>query len=1279
MGVIKNWNTVYPVAIDDLVTNFPVLVDATDEVIASHSNELAKAVVALETEQQAIVTTVSGLGNVQALYNSVSQTTTLRSINFTGSGVAVTTVGNDITVTVSTSTTDRYSDTIIVGNSAAGDTTATCHYLETGTGAALVSALTAAGALSPPGNVFIRRGTYTTTAQTTMINVPAGVHVSGAGVGATVITGRSAGDIGIFSVKAGASLSNLSVTAPTPSAGATCPNYLVELLNNTTLKNVVINVAAGTNSPLTFVTGYYAAGIPDGITIEDVRINITGSSIPAAYIDPIDIGDSSGATYTNPTKPVSIKNVVVDVSGANKASVAAAMSLYSLGVSVDSCKAVGCSLLSFSPSGTLNTATVAGPSIRNSISDMTGRPAGTHYGVSLQPTCYNGTVIGTVIDGITVLGSTSSAAGSKAVLFNVVPTTSPVTFKGNTISNVSSYFSTAGAGGIDIEAQAGATISSTKVSNCAVTGDSLISCAATGYVSDTDIINNAGRNFSITGTSANVTGLSLVTPRFTGTVTTNEATRRVVGKYTVATTANLPNVSGSPTQTSYLSVGDEAYVTGSASTYVCTNATVGSAVWSGGVTTGAPIYGTNIFFSPSNPSPAQGVITTWDGLQAALTAAGQWVQKRVHVDGQYVSYTITVPSGITHVWDMTEFLGDDSTLSFAQGCSISSFWGVGFTRLFLTCQATSGSSPFTSYVSGYASLPVFLREGSSINTSGGGILPLFFAGASVDSFIFTLFDGTYILEGGSVCIRLTGGSAIFECMGDASISSSAIASANAGSAVTIYAGIGYGTRIGSSAFTSTFHPAWTLGTVTFNKRTSASMLTVTPTGNITSTEAQSALAELDTKKAAISGGQLGGTAASPDVRGIRETSGPTLLTFGSITDGQTLVRSGSTVVGAPSAVPTSFYFIPGSVSPPSGAYTSWSALMAAIGTLRLVLPTAKVTVTVDGSAVGGVVDVPSGTYDWTNIEFVGAAFETLNFKAGASVTQFNQVTFRYLQLQTDATAGSPAFVTSAVYTWSIYFYAAAAFDLGAGYIPLFRSASSTGGLLLHFYDGGCLYQSGGTASAVADATGGTIYVNIFDSGYVESRTIASTNPASAAWFSLLSPAAMDPGSSNWLDSHPLWTSGTITTTISSAAKYVRSATSGVLTATDVQAALVQIAARLAKTTSAGSYVATIQTVSTATATVGADVDLVLVTYTGGTCALTFPTSTTFPVGRSCIVQKANTSSNGITVQGGGSDQVNDGTAGAAMLLPNSATPSSTTTTDQAYLVQRVGSTSIRVS
>lgn len=45
------------------------------------------------------------------------------------------------------------------------------------------------------------------------------------------------------------------------------------------------------------------------------------------------------------------------------------------------------------------------------------------------------------------------------------------------------------------------------------------------------------------------------------------------------------------------------------------------------------------------------------------------------------------------------------------------------------------------------------------------------------------------------------------------------------------------------------------------------------------------------------GGQLGGTWASPDVRGIRETFTPTLLTFGIISDGGYLRRVGTSVTG----------------------------------------------------------------------------------------------------------------------------------------------------------------------------------------------------------------------------------------------------------------------------------------------------------------------------------------------------------------------------------------------
>lgn len=45
-------------------------------------------------------------------------------------------------------------------------------------------------------------------------------------------------------------------------------------------------------------------------------------------------------------------------------------------------------------------------------------------------------------------------------------------------------------------------------------------------------------------------------------------------------------------------------------------------------------------------------------------------------------------------------------------------------------------------------------------------------------------------------------------------------------------------------------------------------------------------------------GQLGGTAASPDVRGVRETTGPTLLTIGAINDGEFLKRQGTSIISA---------------------------------------------------------------------------------------------------------------------------------------------------------------------------------------------------------------------------------------------------------------------------------------------------------------------------------------------------------------------------------------------
>ncbi len=49
MGIVLNWSSGYPAAIDDTVTNFPTVLDNTHDVLASHVNELAASLIGVET------------------------------------------------------------------------------------------------------------------------------------------------------------------------------------------------------------------------------------------------------------------------------------------------------------------------------------------------------------------------------------------------------------------------------------------------------------------------------------------------------------------------------------------------------------------------------------------------------------------------------------------------------------------------------------------------------------------------------------------------------------------------------------------------------------------------------------------------------------------------------------------------------------------------------------------------------------------------------------------------------------------------------------------------------------------------------------------------------------------------------------------------------------------------------------------------------------------------------------------------------------------------------
>lgn len=91
-------------------------------------------------------------------------------------------------------------------------------------------------------------------------------------------------------------------------------------------------------------------------------------------------------------------------------------------------------------------------------------------------------------------------------------------------------------------------------------------------------------------------------------------------------------------------------------------------------------------------------------------------------------------------------------------------------------------------------------------------------------------------------------------------------------------------------------------------------------------------------------GDIGGTAASPTItqaRGLRETAGPTTLAMGAVADGEALVRSGSSLVGA---TPPGFSHVSvtgNTTLPARNAVISVdTTAVSAPGTLSLTLPAA---------------------------------------------------------------------------------------------------------------------------------------------------------------------------------------------------------------------------------------------------------------------------------------------------------------------------------------------------
>lgn len=105
----------------------------------------------------------------------------------------------------------------------------------------------------------------------------------------------------------------------------------------------------------------------------------------------------------------------------------------------------------------------------------------------------------------------------------------------------------------------------------------------------------------------------------------------------------------------------------------------------------------------------------------------------------------------------------------------------------------------------------------------------------------------------------------------------------------------------------------------------------------------------------------------------------------------------------------------------------------------------------------------------------------------------------------------------------------------------------------------------------------------------------------------------------------------------------------------------------------------LSTVATATGTLGS-ASITEVTYAAALCALTLPSSQAlWPIGASRWIRKSNTSVFQITLAPNSGGTINGAAANAVMTLNGSATPSSTTTSDQGWLVTRDAASTWRVS
>lgn len=88
MGAITVWSSNYPTTVDDTTTNFPTLTDNVDDVIASHQNSVAGAVIVLERENTGYKDNFVVTGATKEFENQLQVERVIGSALFDGAALA---------------------------------------------------------------------------------------------------------------------------------------------------------------------------------------------------------------------------------------------------------------------------------------------------------------------------------------------------------------------------------------------------------------------------------------------------------------------------------------------------------------------------------------------------------------------------------------------------------------------------------------------------------------------------------------------------------------------------------------------------------------------------------------------------------------------------------------------------------------------------------------------------------------------------------------------------------------------------------------------------------------------------------------------------------------------------------------------------------------------------------------------------------------------------------------------------------------------------------------